>query len=180
MLRKLATGIALSMVSLTAIAEAKVGFYTGVGAGKVTLEDDVAGVHIKAEGSGLELFGGYRFNDYASIEFGYNDGTADDTVSGVHIESDAKAFVGSLLWHSPVGEHFEIYARGSLIAWEAEHTVTFGSLRGELETDGDDLGLGIGAAVHVTPKIGLRAEYFGSKLDGTKLRMLSITGLVRF
>lgn len=179
MMKKAAAGIALAWVCLPATAES--GFYVGVGAGKVTLKDSVAGVDIEATGTGSKLYGGYRFNDYGSLEVAYLDaGKPDDTVSGVTIESDATAIQASALWQVPISNRFEAYVRFSIVSWEAENSATDGNFLITQENDGTDAGFGIGGAFHLTPRFGLRAEFEGAEFDGTDFRSLSIAGLFRF
>jgi OOP family OmpA-OmpF porin len=179
MMSKMAKGIALTLICLPAMAES--GLYAGIGVGEVTLKDSVAGIDIEASDTGFKVFGGYRINEYASVEAAYLDaGTPDDTVYGVTIESDASAFQASLIWHVPVGNRFEVFVRGSLIAWEAENTATDGRLVFTQDNDGADFGYGIGSAFNFTPQFGLRAEFEGAELDGTDLRSLSIGGVIRF
>ena len=179
MQKKLATGVVLAFVCLPAMAES--GFYTGIGVGNVTLKDTISGVDIEGSDTGVKLFGGYRFNEYGSLEVAYLDaGTPDDTVSGVLVEADARAIQASALWQVPISNRFEAYVRGGFFVWESENTVTVGRSIFTEENDGTDFGFGIGAAVHVTPKFGLRAEFEGAELDGTDMRALSIAGLFRF
>lgn len=181
MMKKLATGAALALVCLPAIAETNVGFYAGGGAGKVELEDNIAGVRVELDGTGYQVFGGYRFNEYGSLEVAYLDGgNPDNTVMGWAVESDASAIQGSALWQVPISSWFEAYVRFSIISWEAEHTGTNGQVIVRLENDGTDVGFGIGAGLHLTPALGLRAEYGGAEFDGTDFRALSLAALFRF
>jgi opacity protein-like surface antigen len=181
MVKKLATGVALALVCLPAIAETNTGFYAGGGAGRVELKDNVAGVHVELTGTGFEVFGGYRFNDYGSLEISYLDaGTPDDTISGVRIESDATAIQASALWQVPINNRFEAFVRFSIVAWDAENTATDGRIIVSQDNDGTDAGFGIGAAFHITPSLGVRAEYDGAEFDGTDFRSLSVAGIFRF
>lgn len=181
MVKKLATGIALALVGLPAIAETNIGFYVGGGAGRVELKDTFDGVRAEVTGTGYTVFGGYRFNEYGSLEVAYLDArTLDTTVMGWAIESDASAIQASALWQVPISNRFEAYVRFSIINWEAEHTATNGPFFDTLKTDGTDAGFGIGAAFHVTPGLGLRAEYGGADFDGTDFRALSLAALFRF
>jgi OOP family OmpA-OmpF porin len=181
MQKKLATGIALAIVCLPAMAESETGFYSGVGVGQVTLEDNIGGVAIKAKGTGFKVFGGYRFNEYGSLEIAYIDaGKPDDRISGVRIESDATAIQGSALLHVPISVRFEGYVRAGFLAWDAENTLSSGGIGITQENDGTDFSLGIGGAWHVTPRFGLRAELEGAELDGTDLRALSLSGQFTF
>lgn len=181
MQKKLATGIALSFVCLPVMAESGIGFYSGVGVGQVELKDSIGGVGIKATDTGFKIFGGYRFNEYGSLEVAYLDaGTPDDSISGVKIESDASAIQGSAILHIPMSVRFEGYVRAGFVAWDAENTVSGGGLAFTEKNDGTDFALGIGGAFHVTPRFGLRAEVEGAELDGTDLRSLSISGLFSF
>lgn len=181
MMKQLATGMTAALMCLPAMAESGVGFYSGMGVGQVTLKDSIDGVDIKATDMGFKIFGGYRFNEYGSLEIAYLDaGTPDDTISGVTIESDASAIQGSAILQIPISVHLEGYVRAGFIAWDAENTATDGSIVLTQKNDGTDFAAGIGAAWHVTPRFGLRAEIEGAELDGTDLRSLSIAGLFRF
>lgn len=181
MMKKLATGIALALVCLPALAETETGFYAGGSVGNVRLKDSVAGLEIQATGTGFTVFGGYRFNDYGSLEIAYLDaGTPDDTVAGVLIESDSSAVQGSALWQVPISNRFEAFVRFSIIAWDAENTATDGRTIFTQKNDGTNAGFGIGAAFHITPRLGLRAEFDGAEFDGTDVRSLAIGGLFRF
>lgn len=179
MMKKLATGMALALVCLPAMAES--GFYAGLGLGQVTLEDSVAGIDIEATDTGFKLFGGYRFNDHFSLEAAYLDaGTPDDTVYGVTFESDASAIQASAIGTVPIGERFGVYLRGSVIAWEAENSATDGFFFVSDKNDGTDFGYGIGGIFRATERFSLRAEFEGADFDGTDLRLLSVNGLFSF
>lgn len=181
MMKKLATGVVLAALSLPALADVNgSGFYVGGGAGRVTLEDTINGIHIDAKDTGYKVFAGYRFHEYGSLEASYLAGTPYDTISGVLIESDASAFQASGLWQVPIDNRFEAFVRFSVVWWEAENSVSNSFSRASYENDGTDIGFGIGAAVHITPKLGLRVEYEGAELDGTDFRALSLAGLFRF
>ena len=181
MMKKLATGVALALVCLPTMAETNTGFYAGGGAGRVELKDNIAGVGVELTGTGYQVFGGYRFNEFGSLEVAYLDaGTPDDTVLGWRVESDASAIQVSALWQVPINDRFEAYVRFSVVDWEAEHTATNGLFFGTLKTDGTDAGFGIGAGFQITPGLGLRAEYAGAEFDGTDFRSLSLAALFRF
>lgn len=181
MKNKLAMGVVLSLLSLTAAAEADIGFYAGGGAGRVTLKDSVSGLKIRAhDDTAYKIFAGYRFHEYGSLEASYLTGTPSDRVSGILVESDATAWQASGLWQVPISDRFEAYVRFSIVWWEAENSATDGRAIVRYENNGNDAGFGIGAALHITPKLGLRAEYEGADLDGTDLRALSLSGLFRF
>lgn len=179
MMKKLAAGITLALICLPATAET--GFYAGISGGQVRLKDGAAGVEIEATGTGYKVFGGYRFNEYGSLEAAYlNAGKPDDKVSGITIESDATAWQASALWQIPISPRFEAYARFSVVVWEAENTATDGRITATQKNDGTDAAFGLGAAFHVTPRFGVRAEIEGAEFDGTDYRSLSLGGLFRF
>jgi len=182
MIKKLATGVTLALLCLPALAEEpRIGFYAGASAGEATLKDNVAGYKIEASDTGYKLFGGYRFNEYGSLEVSYNDGgTPSDTIAGVTIESDSSAIQASALWQVPISDRWEAYLRLSAIAWEAENSATDGRITLTAENDGTDFGWGIGSSLHFTPRFGLRAEYEGAELDGTDVRVVSVGAMFRF
>jgi OmpA-OmpF porin, OOP family len=179
MLKKLATGMALALACLPAMAES--GFYAGLGLGQVTLEDSIGGVNIEATDTGFKLFGGYRLNDHVSFEAAYIDaGTPDDTIYGVTVEADGNAIQASAIGTIPIGDRFGIYLRASIISWETTNSATDGFSYVTADNDGTDFGYGIGAALKITSNFSLRGEFEGADLDGTDLRLLSIGGLFSF
>ncbi|MFC4309172.1 porin family protein [Steroidobacter flavus] len=180
MQKQLATGIALAFACLPAMAEPDIGFYSGVGVGQITLKDSFDGVGIKATGTGFKIFGGYRFNEYGSLELAYAAGKPDDRISGVTVESDATAIQGSALLQIPITVRFEGYVRAGFVAWDTENSIRAGNFAFIEKNDGTDFALGIGGAWHVTPRFGLRAEIEGAELDGTDSRSLSLSGLFHF
>lgn len=179
MLNKLAAGAVLGLACASAIAEP--GGYAGIDIGDITLEDSIGTVEIKRTGTAFRLFGGYRVNDYFSVEFAYHDGeSAKDTVRGVRFETDATALAASALVRNPMGTYFETYLRASLIAWDADNLATDGRTRIAQSNDGVDGGYGIGVLCKVTPKLGLRVEYAGAEFDGTEFRSLGVGGVFTF
>lgn len=180
MQKKLILGTVLACMCGPAIAESQPGFYVGLGGGQVSLEDTAAGVHVEAEGTGYIAFGGYRFNEYGSLEAGYAAGKPDDTVMGAYVEADASAFYASALWQVPISPRFEGYLRVGAIFWETENTATLGQSRLSQKVDGNDWILGIGTGFQVTHRVGLRVEYAGSEFDGTDMRLLSLAAVCRF
>lgn len=180
--KKLAAVVSFALLSPSIHAADEPGFYVGIGAGQVTLKDNVLGVEVKGTDMGLKGFAGYRFNEYGSLEATYLDaGTPDDTISGVTIESDARAIQVSALWQIPIRDRFEAYFRISGLSWRAESTAAVnGRTIGRLKNDGTDWGLGLGAAFHVTQNFGLRAEFEGAEFDGTDFRAISIASLMKF
>lgn len=177
---KLAIGIALALGCVSAVAE-NAGAYAGLGVGSVTLEDSIGDIDFEATDTGFKLFGGYRFNEYFSVEAAYIDGgTPNDTVFGVTVESDAAAVQGSVIGTVPIGERFGIYLRGSLISWESDNMATDGFTTVTETTDGNDFGYGLGGVFSVTGNFSLRGEFEGADLDGTDLRLLSVSGLFSF
>lgn len=180
MMKKLATGLALALMCVPAMADSGAGFYGGASGSMVTLKDSTQGIRVKESGTGYSIFGGYRFGEYGSVEVAYLEGDGDDTVYGVKIETDANAIMGSLLLQIPVTPVCEGFVRAGMLAWDAEHFATNGRQFASMKVDGTDWILGIGAAWHVTPKFGIRAEYGGADLDGSDLRLITLGGLLRF
>ena len=90
------------------------------------------------------------------------------------------AIQASALWQVPISNRFEAYVRFSIVAWETENSATDGRFIFTQENDGTDAGFGIGGAFHITPRLGLRAEFEGAEFDGTDIRSLSIAGVFRF
>lgn len=177
---KLATGMALALIALPALAEDP-GFYAGVGFGEVTLEEEIGGTEFKGTEAGFKLFGGYRFNEYGSLELAYLDANeVRDTQQGLTVASDAYAFQASAILAVPISARFEGFVRGSFFAWEAENTADEIGFHFSERTEGTDWGWGIGAAFYPAPRFGLRAELERANVGSIDMELLSVSSVLRF
>lgn len=181
MTKKLATGIALALVALPALAE-EPAFYAGFGVGEVTLEEEISGTELKGKAGGVKLFGGYRFNEYGSLELALFDANEihDTTQQGVSVGSDMHALQASALLQVPIGGGFEGFVRGSFFAWEAKNSIDDFGLRISQRTEGTDWGWGIGAAYYPGPRVGVRAEFENANIGGIEMELLSLAATLRF
>lgn len=181
MTKKLATGIALAVVCLPALAEDDPGFYVGFGIGEVTFEDEIAGREFDGTEPGFKLFGGYRFNEYGSLELAYVDANeVHDTQQGLTVGSDANALQASAIWQVPISARFEGFVRGSFFAWEARNTADGIGIHISQRNEGTDWGWGIGAAFYPAPRFGVRAEFENANIGGTDMEWLSVAVMLRF
>jgi Outer membrane protein beta-barrel domain len=100
------------------------GFELGVGVGQGTFQVSIPGVGSGSESHlGFNVFGGYRFDRYVSIEAGFLDGGQyhasgsdddGDTASlSLHLRAAQLSAVGTL----PIGDYFALYARAGVDRW---------------------------------------------------------------
>ncbi len=145
--------------------------YLGIGSGQASLRsycDDigsVAGFNGTCDDSstGVKVFGGYKFNRYGGVEIGYTnfgEGRADGTLFGTPVIGRWKGYgidlsaIGTL----PLGESFELFAKGGLVFWDVKST-TLSTASGEVNDRGFSGVVGAGGTWWFLPQVGLRLQY---------------------
>jgi len=157
---------ALALTSLPAVA-ADNGIYLG---GSVGLSgQDIDDIDYDANATGYKLIAGWRFLDWLAVEGNYIDfGSADDTVFGDKVETEADGVSLSAVGFLPVGP-VDLFARVGAIDWSSEISPDeFGK-----DSDGTDLTYGVGAQFRVW-SLSIRAEYEIFDIDDSDLDMISL------
>jgi len=112
----------------------------------------------------ITLGGGYRFNEYASVELGWVD-LGDVAYKGQYSGTPADGTVGASGFqfaargHYPINDMFEGVILAGLYWWDAEDSGLFAGVPFSEDNDGVDLVYGLGVQASITPQIAARIEY---------------------
>jgi opacity protein-like surface antigen len=159
------------------------GFEFGLGAGEASLTEDLFGLGSNTDNKfGFNVFGGYRFARYFSLEAGYLDGGSYkwSTVDGPNVarlSAQLRAAQISAVGTLPIGDYFGLFGRIGADHWWASADATDGGLSGRDSGSTTSFMWGAGAAAF-WDGAQIRLEYqqsndddvFGSGLPGLNLR----------
>lgn len=163
--------LVLPLLSFNATAETDPAAYIGVGFGEVDI--DTEGFD---DPTGLELIGGYQFNNNFALEVTYLDfGEASDNESP-DWEITADSLTAGIVGKIPLNANFEVFAKLGYHSWDVELSEDgYGKLG---EDDGSDIFYGVGAIYNFGNGFGLGVRYnsytFGADDDDTDVTMLSL------
>jgi OOP family OmpA-OmpF porin len=181
MLRKIVAFGTLALLSATAsAAEGDSAFRLGIGASRLTIDMD--DVDLKGHATGWEVFGGYEFNRYIAIEFGYLDGgtAKDKIIDGVTAQADTYGYAASIVASLPLSDAVHLYGRAGYLHWESEQTIKVGGETFIAEDfDGNDPFFGAGVALEIEGAL-LRLEYRIASLDDSDISLLGASLAWRF
>lgn len=173
--------IAAAMLLGTGVSQAdEPGFYVGVGVGQSKVSDSELGLSFDGDDTAFKLFGGYRINPNISAELTYIDiGTPSDTIQGIDLDIEADIFQASLLGMWPFSDTLSGYLRAGVLFWDATATASNGFNFVTTEDDGNDFSWGAGIEFGGGNLRG-RFEYEGSDVEGTDLKLISLSAVYRF
>lgn len=175
----LAAGLVASAPATVSAQEG--GWYLGVGAGQVTVEEST--FDLEGTDTAYKAFVGYQFNRHFGLEGGYFDGGAPgDSIGTIYAETDVSAFHLSATALVPIGEHFALLARAGALYWDSDATVVDFGFPGFAVTSsetGTDFLWGAGAQVSIGPVV-IRAEYEQSDIDTFDYSLVSGSVIYRF
>ena len=136
------------------------------------------------EDTGLSLTGGYRTNQYFSVELEYQDEMSfglDDMFTGSSLwfpEAGVENFESNALFLSgissyPISDQGAFYMKGGVYNWEVESDL-FKTNNGLLPTTrGTDIFYGCGANYDLNARFGVSAEWERYELDESEVDFLS-------
>jgi len=104
----------------TTAQAASSGVYAGLGIGRTAFEDDdrFAGDYLDDDDKGWQIYGGYRFNDYFSVEAAYADLGSFNSIS---YDTEFDAFAISAVGHLPIRRiPLEVFGKAGfgVIEWD--------------------------------------------------------------
>jgi hypothetical protein len=177
------------------------GFYLGAGLGYANVyswedndddDDDYNFDTDYGDGDlGYVVSSGYRFNPYLAAEVAYTDsGTLDWDDSNIFVDDlggiydvdariDVTSYQLSALGILPFFEVWEIYVRGGLAIWDAESDQTLSpqlggaTVRRQIDEDGVDILLGLGAGRTFAERWHMRVEYNTYRIDDDLMELQS-------
>lgn len=174
--------ILLSVAVLAAPAALAQTPYVGVSAGASKVEQTAFGLaELDESDTGWKVFGGYRFSPNLGVEGGWVDLGAPSSTEGVAaIETEIRGFYVDAVGVLPIGERWELFAKGGLFASKLD-TKTVDNLvtppvQRDLSEDSVDPTLGVGGAVNFKP-ISLRLELESFFVESTDVSYLLSLGV---
>lgn len=147
-------GIALSatigsgLLAFASQASAESGMYVGGAYGQSRVNDS----DFDDDNEALKAFIGGKFNNYIGLELAGNDyGKAEDNGSS----SDLTGITLALMLYLPLGDGFELFAKGGQLWWEDDVRIlnTFDDT-----LDGEEVFYGLGMNINFTDALSLRIE----------------------
>ena len=171
---------ALALMAATAAqADVQPGFYAGVSIGSASAEEDESG--FDGDDTGFKLFGGYSFNENFAVELAYFDGGApDDDFGPVNVELEVNGFNASAVGRLPVSETVALFGKIGFASYDIEATASSGGFSASADDSDSDLSYGIGAAIAINERFGVRVEYEAIDVSGGAFSFLSVGGSYRF
>ena len=149
------------------------GGYLGAGFGSANYSED----NFEDSDTGLNIFGGMRFNENFALELSYMDfGKQEDSFYGYDASVEVTGLGFSVVGILPIDEKFEIFGKLGLFSWDVD--VTLDSYK--TSDDGSDAMIGLGAAYHINEQFDIRAEWNVIDVDGADLDMLSVGAQFNF
>lgn len=162
----------LGCVAFSVFADTNSGVHIGVGAGQSKATE--ASLGLEATDTAYKGFIGYRFNPSLAIEAAYIDG---GDFNASYVSQSTTAVSASLLGGFPMGSHANLYAKVGALHWYADTTMVipwypYGAYIITETTTGTDLLWGAGLQARAG-RIGFRAEYERSEIDGVAYSLVS-------
>jgi len=154
-------------------------FYVGASIveSKVKVED--SGFDFDSSDTSYKIYAGYQFFKFFGLEASYLDfGSLSDSSGGTDVTIDSTAWDAFLVGIIPIGEHFQIFGKYGLVAWDTDTDVS-GS--GSDSDSGSDPAYGAGLEVIIGKHFGIRGEYERYDIQDTdKVETYSIGADFRF
>jgi OmpA-OmpF porin, OOP family len=146
-------------------------FYVGIGGGATKMNGYCEAVNATAgfagtcdeSTTGFKAFGDYKLNRYFGLEAGFSnfgEASAAGTIGSTPVVSRWRGYGIDLsaIGFLPLGEHFELFAKGGVAFWDIKATLPTSTSR-----EANDSGLsgvaGAGAIWWLFPQVGLRVQY---------------------
>ena len=136
------------------------------------------------EEKGLSLTGGYRSNQFFSVQLEYQDEMSfglDDMFTGSSLwfpEANVKNFESNALFLSgissyPISDQGALYMKGGIYNWEVKSDLFEANNSFLSTTQGTDIFYGLGANYDLNARFGISAEWERYELDESEVDFLS-------
>lgn len=171
---------ALALAPLTALADS--GFYLGGSVGSATLTEDFDGLDIDADSTPYRLMIGWQFNDFFSLEGGYqNFGRFEerlDIVGGpFDVRLKADGFTLGATGSIPLTDTVALFGRGGAFFWDGDGLINNITVARPEDTN---VYLGGGASVALNEQLELVGDWTRYQLEDTESDVLSLGFVYRF
>jgi hypothetical protein len=164
-----------------AVQSAAAGVYFGAAGGESRFEQTISGYSFRNDATAWSVHAGFSMFKFFGLEAEYADlGKADDSVSGVRLESDVTSYALFAVGTLPLGP-VDLYGKVGMARWNADGTISDGTLTASTNADGTDPAWSAGVAWRFAPLVSLRFEYGRIKPGGdTKIQLATVGIGVRF
>lgn len=151
-------------------------FYLGASIGNATLNEDFDGLVVDDNSTAIRLIAGWRFNDYFTIEGGYNDfgdfeQTFDDGNGVMTAKLSADGFIFGATGHVPVSERFALTGRAGMFFWNGSAEVNNVS---QATPEDTNLYLGVGVSFDVGKRLQLTGDWTRYELESAASGVFSV------
>jgi len=169
--------LAVSAILLTGPVIVHAGnFYVGASVGNASLDEDFDGLRINDDTTTFRLVAGWRFNDYFSLEGGYQDfGDFEQSVDGVDGPFTAKlsadGFVFGATGRASVSERFALTGRAGVFFWNGTAEINDVS---QASPDDTNLYFGAGASFDVSKQLQMTGDWTRYDLESATSEVFSL------
>lgn len=174
---KQTAALAVLLVLIAAPINAYAGdFYLGASIGNATLNEDFDGLVVDDNSTAIRLIAGWRFNDYFTIEGGYNDfgdfeQTFDDGNGVMTAKLSADGFIFGATGRVPVSERFALTGRAGMFFWNGSAEVNNVS---QATPEDTNLYLGVGVSFDVGKRLQLTGDWTRYELESAASGVFSV------
>jgi len=174
----LASSFALG-VGAAAHAESTPGFYAGTGAGMYYINID--GLDYDENAMSVRGFGGFRVNDYLSLEAGYShffESSGD--VAGIDVKMDGSAWDASVRPTLPIGDRFEAFGILGWSKYSFDVKVSANGLSASDSDSDDNMMYGLGGAYSLTDRWTVRGEWVAVDVSDADFGTVAVSATYNF
>jgi hypothetical protein len=177
------TAMAVSLILFAGPINAYAGeFYLAAGVGNATLDDDFDGLRVNDNSTAIRITAGWSFNDYFSLEGGYNDfGDFEQSFADVSGPSTARlsadGFIMGATGSIPVGERFALTGRAGMFFWNGSAEVNNVS---QATPEDSNLYLGAGVSFDLSKSFQLTGDWTRYELESAASSVFSLGFQYRF
>jgi len=163
-------------------AHAEGSFYLGGSIGSASLSEDFNGFNVDASSVAFRLVVGWQFNDYFSVEGGYNNfgkfeqqfGSGQDAIN-VRLKADG--FMLGVTGALPLSERFALFGRAGSFFWDGDAEINNVT---EARPEDTNLYLGAGVKFSINDRLALIGDWTRYKLEDSESDVASIGMTVAF
>jgi OOP family OmpA-OmpF porin len=158
------------------------GFYIGASVGSASLSEDFDGLGIDDSSTSFRIVGGWRANDYFTLEAGYQnfgDFEASTDIGGSEsaVKLSADGFTLGLTGSVPLTDKFSLFGRAGMFFWDGNAEVDNASQATPEDTNPY---FGVGVAYAVSEKFLLIGDWTRYELESANSSVYSVGFEFRF
>ena len=163
MRKSLAVGIAALGLAATGSAFAQASSYLGISGGEAKFRTDCSSLFTcDRKDTAWKLYGGVKGNEILGLELGYTDFGKINVSGG---ETDAWGGSLSLTAGAPIGDRFNVFAKGGGVYGRTDVKASASSLVDTGHKKGWGTTFGVGAALGLTNAVQVRLDWDRYRLD---------------